>query len=340
MSNSQKVYTEGELLDFLENVFGDSYSSGSGSNKNINFVCPVCVEKKGNDYNKKKLAVKIDGKSHLVKCWVCGYKSRNLLNLIRRFFPEALQDYIDTFLGEQPINWEQDSSEGRISDSELGLPQGFQLFAKPFYSEPNKYLKSYLKKRLDGCNDDIETLLWRWKFGFTEEMSHGYSNRVIFPSLSSDGSLNYFTSRGVFQKCFPKYKNPSVDRENIIFNEININWEKPLVLVEGPFDLIKSTQNSTCILGSELNEEYLLFQEIIKHKTPIVLALDPDAEKKTDEIAKRLYAYGIDVYIVNIPKPYKDAGEMNQSEFIELVQKCSISYTKEYALKRKIARIL
>lgn len=340
MNDSKKIYTEGEFVDFLERVFGPSYFSGTGKNKNINFICPICLDKKGNEYNKKKLAIKIDGKNHLVKCWVCGYKSRNLLNLIRKFYPGLLQDYVDVFLGQQPINWEATDFESIPDDTVVKLPNGFQLFAHPFYSQPNKSLVNYLKKRLDGCTEDFDTLLWRWKFGFTDNSDEGNSNRIILPSLDKDGNLNYYTSRGIYKNSFPKYKNPKIDRENIIFNELNIDWKKPLVLVEGPFDLIKSTENSTCILGSELDEEYLLFQEIIKNKTSVILALDPDAEKKTDIIAKKLYEYDIDVFIVNIPKNYKDVGEMPQNEFAELVQKCSISYTREYALKRKISRIL
>ena len=30
------------------------------------------------------------------------------------------------------------------------------------------------------------------------------------------------------------------------FNELNINWNKPLTLVEGPLDLIKTNDTSTC----------------------------------------------------------------------------------------------
>ena len=46
---------------------------------------------------------------------------------------------------------------------------------------------------------------------------------------------------------------------------INIDWSKELALVEGAFDLVKSNENSTCLLGSKLSEKSRLFLQIIKN---------------------------------------------------------------------------
>ena len=69
-------------------------------------------------------------------------------------------------------------------------------------------------------------------------------------------------------------------KKQIIFNELNIKWDEELTIVEGPFDLTKSNFNTTCLLGSSLNESYELFKKIVKNKTPVLLGLDPDAMTK------------------------------------------------------------
>ena len=103
--------------------------------------------------------------------------------------------------------------------------------------------------------------------------------------------------------------NPRVKRSEVIFNEINIDWSEELTIVEGPFDLMKSNQNATCLLGSTLNQRHALFKKIVANKTPVLLALDPDASKKTQDIATLLYSFDIAVKVLDI-YPYDDVGEM------------------------------
>jgi hypothetical protein len=67
-------------------------------------------------------------------------------------------------------------------------------------------------------------------------------------------------------------------------------------------------------LGTSLNENFKLFWNIIKSKTPVILALDADAAEKQDKIAKKLMLYDIPVKIMNT-KDYEDVGAMSKKEF-------------------------
>ena len=61
----------------------------------------------------------------------------------------------------------------------------------------------------------------------------------------------------------------------------------------------------------ELKEEDKLFQEIVKHKTPIHLLLDSDANKKTFRIAKLFKQWGVFLSVVSLQAmQLKDPGEM------------------------------
>ena len=177
--------------------------------------------------------------------------------------------------------------------------------------------------------------IWYFKLGTCA--SGRFRRRVIFPSFNDDGTLNYYTARSIDQDTKMKYINASVPKKTVLFNDINIDWSRPLTLVEGPFDLTKSTYNSTCLLGSHLPEDGILFNKIVKNKTPINLALDPDAIQKSHNIAKLLFSYDVNVKIVNVPKG-KDVGDMTRKSFTTLVER-STPWRSDDRLKVLISKI-
>ena len=338
--------TQADFIEFISRAFGEYQFSKN----NINVVCPICKKTKDDSYSKKKLAIKInDSKSHLVHCWVCGYKSNNLIHLLKIYKTrEYLEIYLNNFLSSEDnnnINTNlllslDDPEEEQFSSvtEELKLPDDFQLLAPIFQNETNpnwiaKRCFAYLKERgLLNLRD-----LWYWKFGIStsEENKHLW-NRVIIPSFDSNGDLNYWTARTIRKNQVPKYENPGVDRTDVIFNEVNIDWNKELFLVEGPFDLCKCPENATCVLGSELNMKYKLFQKIVENNTPVILAFDPDAINKRAKVAKLFNEYSISVRIVNIPEEFEDVGAMSKNQFIDIFNKHTIEYNRSDLIKQRI----
>ena len=157
------------------------------------------------------------------------------------------------------------------------------------------------------------------------------------PSFDFDGELNYFTARSIDSDGAKKYINSKVQRKSVIFNEINIRWNEPLTLVEGPFDLMKCNWNATAMLGSYLDESYLLFQKIVKNQTDVVLAMDSDASKKMNKIAQKLKSYGINVKYLDLGK-FNDVGEMSKNDF-DLALRSAKSWSSVSLLNSKIRQI-
>lgn len=335
------MYTKGQFISFIEKCFGSGTQSNQGANLSV--VCPICKQKEGGNYTKRKLVIQTaKGYNH---CWICNYKSRNVANLLRRYHPGYLTEYLTTFIGTQQLRCAEDSVV--LPDQEepdLKLPSGFVLLAAEMSKQANMYLSyrtalNYIAERFNTRLEDLNsTDMWYWKFGISLN-DQRYANRVIMPSFDMSGELNYYTCRAIY-KTRPKYINPGVHREDIIFNEMNINWKEPLILVEGPLDLIKcGDRNATCLLGSDLTSDYKLFLLLAKNKTPVTLALDPDAKQKTLRIAEFLSEYDIPVKILDIPEPYQDVGEMTKEEFSSILSS-AIVYTKDYLLRAKISNIL
>ena len=79
---------------------------------------------------------------------------------------------------------------------------------------------------------------------------------------------------------------------------------------------MKCNDNATCLLGSGLARDALLFNKIVENKTPIVLALDADMKNKTMSLAKRLHEFDIRVRILKTDG-FEDVGEMSKKQFLE-----------------------
>lgn len=320
------VYTKGQTVDFIERVFGEGKSSNGGLN--ISVLCPECLEKKPSGYSKKKLVIRTD--NFVTHCWVCGFKSKNLVPLLRKHFPSHLPEYIQTFVQGEALTDIEDS-DTQPESSVVTLPLGFRLLALAGDNDiPATRVKKYLSGKR-GVYTDRD--FWYWKLGITTE-DEDLVNRIIIPSFDAEGELNYWTARATEKRQLPKYINPKVDRTSIIFNEINVDWNKPLTLVEGPFDLLKCNENATCLLGSEFDEQYLLFRKIVEHNTPVVLALDPDAKHKALTIAKRLSEYDIQVTFLWVPVTKGDVGAMTKEEFRLLYAKGTPYSVNNYLLQK------
>lgn len=308
LSVSQKV-------TFIESIFG----VGEIRHENITVRCPFCNDSR---LEKKKLSIRLtDDVNH---CWVCGWSARSLLPLVRKFAPEKIEEYkiFNPFLNDKRIEIDVDVP--------LTLPSDFQLLAAVKGDPYAEYLMNYLKTRGIGIRE-----MWRWKIGYSRHEK--WVNRVIIPSYDRDGNLNFFTGRIVTNQNFRKYENCDTKRTEVIFDEMNVDWKKELVLVEGPFDLMKCRMNATCILGSSISEDSILHDKILYHGTPIILMLDSDMKDKMIFLAKRFISYGIQVKCIFLDE--KDPGQMLPSAVLDSVKKAKI-LTEYDLMKLKLNRTL
>jgi DNA primase len=206
-----------------------------------------------------------------------------------------------------------DRSDRNPEDKEaekIEIPKGFSLLASGLSSkEPDtRDTIKYIRRRGLSIRD-----MWYFRMGTCS--SGRYRRRVILPSFDNEGHLNYYSARAIDSDVKMKYLNARVPKSEIIFNEMNIDWTKELTLVEGPFDLTKCDDNATCLLGSHLTERSRLFNEIIRNRTPVILALDPDAKKKSHKIAKLLSSYDVNVRMIHLGG-IEDVGDMTREQFV------------------------
>ncbi len=309
-------------IDFLRQVFGEVEIARDGVN--VAVVCPICENKNG----KKKFSINTE--TWNCHCWVCDIKGRNLFLILKKNFnSDVANRYRERFLKDD----NRRNLEKRDDDIDIRLPDDFILLCKNFKNkDPDiKDCIRYLFKRGLTKKD-----FWYFKLGTSATGEH--RRRVIIPSFDTEGKLNYFVSRSIDSDRKPKYINSKSNKLNVIFNEINLNWDKEVTIVEGPFDLFTCNQNSTCLLGSSLSEESYLFKKIASNRSPILLALDADMKSKTRKYADLLSSYCCNVRILDLGK-FHDTGDMTKDEFRDK-RKNSHKWSRDSSLMGKIGTLV
>jgi len=322
---------ESEKLSLLHEILGPHYRVGS----EYLFACPFCT-----DHNfKKKFSINLS--KNAAKCWVCGKAFRNVEILVRQH--GTREQYSRWTEGKEQIN-SIGRGEGEIVDLLVGkqeekinkiiqLPERFQTLCNDEHPSAGR---QYLMGRGLSQRDVL-----LWKIGFA-------GNRVIVPSFDKGGCLNYYVGRSVDDKTWPPYINPDVSKQDIIFNELYIDWTKPVILTEGVFDAIRidsalsdnsenrrftEHHNVIPILGSILNKNFKLYRKVVQNRVQVILALDQDAAGKQEKITELLWRQGINVKHLDTTG-YKDPGVMPKDVIARRINGLTSPTTEDFMRKR------
>ena len=200
----------------------------------------------------------------MYKCWACAetHGTQGVLGKLFDKFGTKKQKQIWDLLKPEE---EGEKEKPKIY---LRLPQGYTKFKDSnIRFIPHREAINYLYSR--GITDEM---IEKYDIGYT--VSGDYAYRIIVPSYNEDGYLNYFVSRAWVPKKM-KYKNPSVPKEEIIFNESRVDWTKDIYLCEGVFDAF-FLPNPIPMLGKFLSTN--LFQKLYDNaEGNLHICLDGDA---------------------------------------------------------------
>ena len=296
-------------IKIIDSAFGKGlYTS---DRKNYQVSCPKC--KSGS--SKKKLHISVeDLKYH---CWVCGLKGKNVLYLIKKIRPDIDVGNLKNFVKK---------NEEEAEEEKLCLPNSLVPIFRETRDPDIKAVRNYLLKRGLTKRD-----FYRWRI---MAASSGHLRRyAVFPSFDDEGNLNYYLGRSIDEQNI-RYKNAKSKKSKIIFNEIDVDWNKTVYLVEGVFDAIKCPDNSVPILGSGLPKSGKLYEKLVRNQSKVVISLDADSKTKALKIADDLSAAGCEVSVC-FPPDERDFGDMNKNE-VSKILKNSYKHDTYNTLRHKI----
>jgi hypothetical protein len=283
------------------NILDDALGVGSSLKGNEQaHHCPFC------HHHKKKLQINLDNQNW--HCWVCNAKGRTINSLLRKLNVDIRSiSKLKDIYGDAEIN-----STFVEEEPKLFLPKEFkQLYIKPKGFNPiYNHAIVYLRNRNITAKDIV-----KYNIGYCEDGLYG--GRIIIPSYDENSELNYFVARSFYEDEKMKYKNPPVNRDVIVFEDM-INWNEPITLVEGVFDSFSVKRNAIPILGKFLlNKLKNKIREMGVNEINILL--DSDAIEDSTKHADYFIKNGIKVK--NIIPSDMDAGELGFNKVNELIKK-------------------
>jgi len=294
------------LLILLESILGKGHNTSKG---NVAFHCPFC------NHHKHKLEIQLETNEKNENpwhCWTCPPSNNSKGLLIKTLFDKI----------EVP--------ENKINELKLIIKPGkVKNIIEQIIKLPNEFIPlnninqldkltrlharhaiKYIKSR--GLTEDD---ILKYNVGFCAEGK--YSNRIIIPSYDSIGNLNYFIARDYSDTLGRKYDNPPIIIRNIIGMELYINWNAPIILVEGIFDALTIKRNCIPLFGKVIHDT-LMKKLVSSDVQKIYIALDKDAIKDAIKHCEILMSFGKEVYLVELDG--KDANSIGFKHFLNIIE--------------------
>ena len=301
-----------ELIKLLESVLGRATKS---SGTNYRFHCPFC------NHHKPKLEINPDGQWY--HCWVCNTRGKYILTLFRKLQVDSSKyQELARILDDE--DWQYRPKQTSTGTSIVKLPDEYKPLWVKSKSPEYRNAISYLNTR----NITTQDIL-RYRIGYCT--SGYYSNKLIIPSYDENGSLNFFVSRAYYEADTMKYINPTISKDVIGF-ELFINWNEPIILVEGVFDAIAVKRNAIPLFGKDISKT-LQKRIVLKHVEEIYIYLDSDARAAALDTAEYFINNGIHVYLVD-PED-SDPSDLGFSKNLHILR-ATTEITSENIMAEKI----
>jgi len=291
---------EESLISLLDSILGPGKSTARG---NRAYNCPFC------NHSKKKFEVQIvstvNSENHY-HCWSCNESGKTLSTMFRKL--NLPRNYFIELGSITKTNLYSGVSKTTVKQS-ISLPIEFkplwQLSNSVEYSHALKYV---MKRGL------TKSEIIKYGIGYCE--TGQYSKTVIIPSYDATGKLNYFTARSYYDRDDgSRYINPTISRDIVGF-ELLVNWNVPIVLVEGAFDAMAVRRNAIPLFGKTISNT--LARRIIENKVrEIYICLDRDALRQAVKQAEQFMRMGITVYFCDLHD--KDPSTIGFTEMYKLL---------------------
>ena len=265
----------------------------------MSYHCPFC-----NHYKPKLQVNLLTQKWH---CWVCDNKGLTIGSLLKKSnAPHQTFQKIKEIYGEVKYSGKNDNAREIV-----GLPEDYRPLyvtrGTPDYKNALHYVLNVRKLT------PIDIL--RYQIGYCEEGP--YAGMIIVPSYNEANMINYYVGRSYYHNATIKHKNPPVSKDIIGF-ENQINWDEPIIIVEGAFDAIATKRNAIPLFGKKIlgNLRSKLLTEKVKK---LYLALDTDAFKDSIKEVEYFLNNDIEVYVIQLPG--KDPSDIGYTSMVDAINK-------------------
>ncbi len=315
------------VFSVIKTFLGEPRKNWNDEKLQMEFNCPTPNCK--HDKNKYNLSINLN--NNIFHCWKCGY-SGMINKIIYAYGNDVAKEKIELILPKYNFkvkNFSGQTENFNFKEEKIcELPTEYHALTDP---KPNNHYyamaRAYLKDRMVS-----EEMISKYKIGYTDSGNRKF--RIIIPSYNNNGHCNYYEARSFMASIKPTYLKPDhPNKTEVIFNESNINFDLPVYLVEGVFDMFP-IYNAIPLLGKNIS--HLLLNKLMKHQTKVILCLDEDAIEDTEKMYNLLSSVGLEVYFVDIPDDiasyYKKFGKEKLIDLLKGYKKMDFRYYAEKKL--------
>lgn len=310
-----------EKITILREVFPDFRIR-----KGYEFVtfCPSerCQSQYGND--KRKLEINL--RDNKFACWRCHY-SGSPIRLLKDF---GHSSHRRRYAKEMGFTYDGANEKDRIE-----LPAEYRFVLDHQCSMISNHALEWLENL--GVSRDV---VFQNRVGFCD--GGKYRNRLIFPSFDASGKLNYFVTRHLYDNNEYKWLNCQSSMRENVFNELFVDWSKPVILVESVKAYLKhfeGIENLVCGNGTKISSRHRLFEQIVLNDVPqVFVAFDAEADEEAMAAMNKFYEYGIETRFVKFDDAVQP-DEIETAEFASCIEKAG-EFEKVDLLKNRIRNLL
>lgn len=139
-----------------------------------------------------------------------------------------------------------------------------------------------------------------------------YVGRLLIPYVFR-GKTIYWQGRSLYDELIsPRYKNPSIVKDNIFFNmdELYRYTDEPLFVTEGPLDAVSIGKNAVALTGSTLTEFKRAELRKVAQRRRVIFVIDKNLNGA--KLGKEVLAGPDNWFVACFPDNYEDANDALQ----------------------------
>jgi transcription elongation factor Elf1 len=267
------------------NILSGQLGQFKKKNDNLwNFRCPYCGDSHRDKTKARGYVFQREGK-YIYKCHNCG-TGASLSNLIKHVNPHLYKEYVLENFGERKRTDEPKPKYKKVDIRKLRKPKwmdalgGIKKISQLKIDHPARV---YVEKRRIPKSSHYKLFyapkFYKWVNTLVPDKFPNILKdepRLVIPFIDEDQRLIGFQGRA-FGKSQPKYITIMLDEDAPkIFGLDSIDWNKPVVIVEGPIDSL-FLDNAIAMAGADSAR--------FKHESVIYCW---DNEPRSPEIVKRI----------------------------------------------------
>ncbi len=297
-----ELYTE-ELKQVLTEAIQCEYPQAKKTFKGFNFRCPVCNDSKDH-WKGGRGHLLLNKTPYMYVCFNGDCEAGGGINgqtFLREFFPDYHRQYIRQIVALSKESSElkekrKEKAKKALYTVERKLPIIAEI-GKPDITNVNDFIARNKDKLADmrSIKDYPKALEFCAKRGlpeaqyknwlYVDDDSSYIKNRIVIPFKNSKGNMYFYQARTITGEE-PKYKNAISDLRPI-FNYYEADFEKPVMIVEGPIDSL-FLENAVALCGVKYDTR---MTDSIKYK--YFIFDDDGAGRKTaqEHLEKKEYVF-------------------------------------------------